>query len=38
LIIASASPPGFFPPHEVDGQLWMDGGTVYNLELPSLVE
>ena len=38
LIVASGSAPVYFPPMQLFDRLWMDGGTAYNLELPSLVE
>lgn len=37
-VVASASPPFLFPPTEIEGSLWMDGGAAYNLEIPSLVK
>lgn len=38
LVVASGSCPGFFPPRRIYDRLWMDGGTAYNLELPSLID
>lgn len=37
-IVASASAPGFLPPTEISGELWFDGGTALNVELPAIVE
>ena len=35
--ISSASIPGVFPPHEYDGNLYMDGGTVLNTNIVSAI-
>ena len=37
IILASGSAPGYFPPQKIFDRLWMDGGSAFNLELPSLV-
>jgi NTE family protein len=37
-IVASASAPGFLPPTEISGELWFDGGTAFNVELPAIVD
>ena len=36
--MASASAPGFLPPTEISGELWFDGGTAFNVELPAIVD
>ena len=35
--VASASIPGVFPPHEWNGNYFMDGGTVMNINILSAV-
>lgn len=36
--MASASIPGFFPPHKWNGGFYMDGGTVYNLNADAAIQ
>ena len=36
--VASGSLPGVFPPQQMNGYVFMDGGTVWNVNLSSAVE
>lgn len=35
--VASSSIPFVFPPHHWNGQVYMDGGTVFNINIDSAV-